>query len=182
MSHSLNKIYIVKVKSENIKAYSNKSKAQEHADELNKQYESIVDLDVYVDAEIYVSNDIMNNISTYDGFYEFTNEMIKNIQQSNVNDYKSVEDAWNLLEDIYAAHKDMSWHDFVYSLLYHQDGSKQKYYSYWFAILLKIFCKSVRKYTIEELRMSVEIYQENCTLPHAYVEELEYVDDIYQLY
>ena len=172
------RIFIVKIVAgsyedrieKNIRSFANKAKAQEYADGLNEQYECIVDLDLYCDSEIYVSNEIIDKLSNYDSFYKFGTEMMNIVDRNS-----SAQNAWYLLEGIYAAYKDVSWHDFVYSLLYDKEGNLTEDYSYWFAVLLKIFCCSLDCYTLEDVQKSVAVYQETWTQPHAFVEELEFV-------
>lgn len=170
----MKRVYIVKVVAgdfedrieKNIEGYFEKSAAESKCKELNKQYDCIVDLDLYCQGEIYITNDLTNIMSVKgESFIDFTEAILEQLEGDS--EYPEIIDAWRYIEQEYNNSKYNNFKDYFDTI------SKDKNnYSFFFACMLKVYCQSLNRYSVEELQRAVDIYQTTWTKPYAFIEEL----------
>ena len=155
-------------------AFKSETKAKEYKKEFNEKYSHLINIDDYVDAEVYLTNDLLNEIVVGQPWIEFVNSMLDEIKADNFTRLY-----WELILKEYYKYaeynEDHSFAKFHHWLLYDKENHEQEF-SNWFAMLMKVFCKSMKKYELTDIRLSIETYLNNWSAPKIKIKKLRLVD------
>ena len=183
LNEKIKKVYIVKVMSgsgydlvvNDVCGFFTKEEADNKCKELNSSYDIEVDLNDYVNAEIYFTNEFTDNYKENSKFLEDLDYRIA--EYSNPLYKESVNFSWTWIKRMYAKHcKDKEdIEQFMHKIMYLPNGEKSPHYNLFFANWLKCFGPNIDKYKVEDIEEAVKLYQETWDKPVAYVKEIDIV-------
>ena len=154
---------------ENMFAFTNEEDAIECKNKLDKNYSRLIDVDTYVDAEMYISNELIEKLEVVDSWIDFVDTML---HEANVPEHAWT--AWNEIKYIYneysKTYDNKTFSGFCKWILYNNDSEEE--YSYWMACLMLVFCDSMKYYTLEDIKMSVETYKYCWAKPNIQIEKI----------